>query len=94
MPVDVRYHGPMDRDEIRAFADRDWPALEEEKARFWAERKRGMTAAEALAAGEALRRHARRVKPTWPDAADRAEDLAAHLRVAEALCAVSRHRPR
>jgi hypothetical protein len=81
----------MNRDHIRAFESRDWTALEDEKTRFWIEQKRGMTAAEALAAGEALRRYARCVKPGWPDPAEQDADLAVHVRVTEALGAVSRH---
>jgi hypothetical protein len=81
----------MNGDDIRAFAHRDWAAIEDEKARFWVERKRSMTAADALAAGESLRLHARRVKPDWPDQAERDADLAVHLRVTEALRAVARN---
>jgi hypothetical protein len=81
----------MDDADIRSFARRDWAALEREKARFWAERKPAMTPEEALAVGDALRRHAQRVRPDWPDAAERAADVALHARVAEALRAVCRH---
>jgi hypothetical protein len=84
----------MDRGDVRAFVDRDWAAIEEQKARFWSDRKHGMTAVEALAVGDALRRHAQSVKPDWPDDAERRADLAVHARVAEALRAVSLHRPR
>lgn len=88
------YHRPMTRSEILSFAGRDWAAIEEEKARFWVERKRAMTPAEALAAADSLRRFARRVKPDWPDDDERAADLDVHVRVGEALRAVSGHRPR
>jgi hypothetical protein len=78
----------MKRDDIRAFAGRDWAAIADPKAAFWAERKRSMTAAEALATAEMLRQHALLVKPGWPDADERAADLALHVRISEALRAV------
>jgi hypothetical protein len=84
----------MRRDDVLAFARRDWAAVEDAKARFWAERKSSMSAADALAVGDGLRRHAQAVKPDWPSPADRAADLAVHSRVSEALGAVSRYRSR
>jgi hypothetical protein len=84
----------VNRDDIRAFVNRDWAAVEDEKARYWAERKRTMTAAEALATADMLREHARRTRPGWPDPAERADDLAVHVRVAEGLRAVPTHRTR
>ena len=81
----------MHEADIRAFAGRDWAALEDRKARFWAERKREMTAGDALELGDALRRHAQRLRPDWPDAGERASDLTLHARVAEALRAVPVH---
>jgi hypothetical protein len=83
----------VNRDDIRQFAQRDWSRIAAAKDAFWRGRKRGRPAAEILAAGEALRRHARAVRPDWPTVSDRAADLAAHHRVAEALRAVHR-RPR
>jgi hypothetical protein len=79
---------PMKREEIRAFAWRDWAAIADAKTAFWAERKRSMTAEEALATAEMLRQHALQVKPGWPDAEERAADLALHVRLSEALGAV------
>lgn len=80
----------MRRDDLVAFARRDWAALEQEKAAFWAERKALLSAAQVLALGDELRRHAQTLKPDWPDAAEQAEDLAVHRRVSEALGAASR----
>jgi hypothetical protein len=85
---------PMKREDIRAFARRDWAAIADAKAEFWAERKRSMTAADALATAENRRQHAIQLKPGWPDADERAADLALHVRVPEALRAVSPDRPR
>ena len=84
----------MDRDDIRAFVHRDWAAVERQKAEFWAERKRTMSAAEALSAAESLRRYVCLVRPSWPDQDERDADLAVHTRVTEALRAVFRHRTR
>ena len=78
------------RDELLQFARRDWSAVEEEKARYWARRKHDMTPAEALRLGHALRRHAAALRPDWPSDAERREDLDTHARVAEALRAVTR----
>lgn len=84
----------MTRQDIIAFARRDWAALAEAKSSYWAERKRSMTADEALTVGESLRRQVREIKPGWPDADERAADLTLHLRVSGALRAVSSRRTR
>lgn len=80
----------MDPRDIRAFAERDWARVAAAKTAHWRQQKRGRSATEILAAGDALRRHARAVRPDWPTARDRAEDVAAHLRVSEGLRAVGR----
>lgn len=84
----------MNRSDILAFVRRAWSVAEAEKTAFWAERKRTISAAQAVALGDELHRHARLVRPDWPDAAEREEDLAVHVRISEALRAVSRHRTR
>ena len=78
----------MDRDDILAFARRDWAMVAESKTRYWLDRKRALSAAELLAVGDELRRHALAVRPDWPTDAERAADLATHERVTEALRAV------
>ena len=88
------YDPTVEADDVRAFARRDWSAVAESKAGFWADRKRTMTAGEALAIAEALRIHVRALRPDWPDPRSRDEDLAVHARVAEALRAVAVIRPR
>jgi hypothetical protein len=84
----------VNREDIRAYAERDWAALAREKLRHSVEQKAGMSAARALAVSEALRRHATCVKPGWPDESERAADLAVHLRISKAFRAVSRQRLR
>jgi len=88
------YDRAVNAEDIRAFARRDWAAVAETKARFWADRKRSMTPDEALAAADMLRQHARALRPDWPDSAERDEDRAVHVRVSEALRAVSPVRSR
>jgi hypothetical protein len=78
----------VDRDDILAFARRDWSQLAEAKTGFWREQKRNRSPAELLAIGDQLRRHVQSVRPEWPSDGERADDLAVHLRVAEALRAV------
>jgi len=75
----------MEARDVRALVRRDWARLSEDKARFWAARKRTMSPAEALELGDALRRHALLLKPDWPDPTERAAELAVHRRIAEAL---------
>lgn len=84
----------MNQRDILAFVRRDWSAADADKTAFWAERKRSMSTAEAVRLGDDLRVHVRRVRPDWPSAAERAEDLAVHVRVSEALRAVPTHRAR
>lgn len=81
---------PLD---IAAFARRDWQLVEKLKATYWADRKRTLLPADALRLGDELRRYVLMVRPGWPSSADREDDLNIHVRVAEALGAVSR-RPR
>jgi hypothetical protein len=69
----------MDREAVRAFARRDWKAIEQAKRRHWAQRFREAGSAATFSAGQALRDLACRVRPDWPTSRDRAGDLAHHL---------------
>lgn len=75
----------FDADALRAYRDRDWNAVREAKEQFWAEdhRRRGPLA--AFSSSAALWEHARALDPTWPNAEQRAEDLAHHLELAERI---------
>jgi hypothetical protein len=84
---------PVNPDDIRAFARRDWAAIADAKAAFWASRKQPMTPVEALEIAEMLRQHVLRVQPNWPDDAEREADLAIHVRISEVLRAVSADGP-
>lgn len=79
----------MNRDDLVRFATRDWAAIEQDKAHYWAERKKSMSPAEALAMGNDMRVHALAVRPAAPDAGDRDADADTHRRVSEALRAVT-----
>ena len=79
----------MNRDDILAFARRDWRRLARAKTEYWLSLKQGMTPDDILAFGDRLRQDARAVRPDWPTESDRADDLAVHVRVSDALRAVS-----
>jgi len=78
----------VNRDDIRAFAERNWGLVEQAKRRFWSERKKRLSPGEALAIAEGLRLHVRALRPDWPSAQERAEDLEVHARVAASLRSV------
>jgi hypothetical protein len=75
----------MRREDIVAFARRDWPAVAESKRRRWAAQKKEMTPARALQIGDELRYHAHTLHDDWPTDADRRNDLAVHIRVSKSL---------
>ncbi len=75
----------MRKSDLEAFLQRDWQSVQKLKEEYWAERKRSLTPAEALAIGDRLRRHVLSSKPGWPSAAERREDLAIHTKVSAAL---------
>jgi hypothetical protein len=75
----------MRREDIVAFARRDWAAVAASKRQRWAEQKARMTPAEALQVGDELRRHVRSLQQDWPTEADRQADLTVHVRVSEGL---------
>lgn len=79
----------MNRAELLAFARRDWDGVAEAKSDYWLTRKRTLSAAQILAVGDDLRQHALAVRPDWPGSTDRDADLAVHVRVSEALRAIS-----
>jgi hypothetical protein len=75
--------GGVRKEDILAFAQRDWDAIAEHKRRYWAERP--MTDDERLHIADELRRYARTLHPDWPTPEERESDLAMHMRVSEAL---------
>ena len=75
----------MRKEDVIAFARRDWKAIAASKRERWAEQKSRMTPAEALEVGDELRHHVRALRGDWPTEEDRQSDLAAHVRVSESL---------
>jgi hypothetical protein len=78
----------VDPNDIRSFVRRDWSGIDDAKTAHWKAQKQARSAAELLAVGADLFAYAQRLRPDWPGARDRAEDVAVHLRVSEALRAV------
>ena len=75
----------MRKEDLIAFARRDWQAIAESKRRRWAEQSAHMSPADALQVGDELRHHMTTLHPDWPTEEDRQNDLAMHLRVSEML---------
>lgn len=73
----------MRKEDILAYVNRDWAAIERMKLRHWATHP--MTPTEALTACGDLREYALLLHPDWPTDKDRREDLANHIRVSESL---------
>lgn len=76
------------KEDVIAFARRDWRAIAALKQERWAQQRSGMTPAEALGVGDELRHHALAIHGDWPTEADRRKDLACHVRVSEMLSRV------
>ena len=76
--------------DIHAYVGRDWNAVRVAKDRYWAERIRSLGPAEGFRVADGLRRQVLARSPTWPSAAERSDDLAAHARLAELLVRASR----
>lgn len=77
------YAQPVRKEDLLAYARRDWAAVEERKRAHWAAER--LTPEEALRLGDELRRHVAALQPDWPSSEERQSDLATHLRVAESL---------
>jgi hypothetical protein len=83
----------VDADALRQFARRDWSAVATSKGRHWRLLKTDHTVADVMAVADRMRLHAQQVRPDWPTAQQRLDDLRVHQRVGEALRAVA-SRPR
>jgi hypothetical protein len=67
---------------------RDWALVSRSTAEYWRTWKRRHGAAGGVRMADQLRLQVLAQHPRWPTAAERSEDLAVHLRVAEALRSV------
>ena len=74
----------MRKEDLIAFARRDWNAIAALKRRRWTEEKSRMSPAEALSVGDELRHHVSALRD-WPTEEERLEDLASHIRLSEML---------
>jgi hypothetical protein len=75
----------VDARDIRAFVERDWARIADAKDAFWVTRKARMGAVEGLRASDELRRQVLLMRPTWPEAEDRAADLMNHAALSRRL---------
>ena len=69
----------VDPANIREFAHRNRAEVQASKQRYWAELYRAHGSACTVRASQALWQYMRRLRPDWPTARDRAEDLAHHV---------------
>jgi hypothetical protein len=76
------------KEDLIAYARRDWQAIALSKRQRWAEQKSQMSAADALRVGDALRQHAIALRKGWPSEEDRRNDLASHIRVSDMVRSV------
>lgn len=82
----------MRREDVLAYMNRDWEAIAEAKASYWA--KGSLSARSRLRIADRMRAWARRFHPGWPEEEERAADLATHQRVSAALRRVAASRRR
>jgi hypothetical protein len=75
----------MRREDLIAFARRDWQSVAAMKQRFWVEQKRRMTASEVLQLSDDLRASVTSRRSDWPSDDERRADLETHARVSESL---------
>jgi hypothetical protein len=69
----------MDPESIREFARRNRAEVEASKQRYWVQQYRAFGPVRTVRASQALWQFVRRLRPDWPTARDRAEDLAHHV---------------
>lgn len=75
----------MKREDLIAYARRDWGALAEVKRTFQRTESARRGGAENLAIVDQLRAQVHAQRPDWPTEADREADLAAHIALAARL---------
>jgi len=72
---------------------RDWSAIEREKRQFWVERLAAANPDEAFEIADELRQEVLAVRPDWPTAEERSEDLKAHEALSALIRRASPRRP-
>ena len=74
--------------DAEAYLRRDWRAIEDAKLAFWADQATAGSPAARLSSASRWNAYLRSVQPGYPDAADRAEDLAMHVELGRRLRSV------
>lgn len=69
----------MEPKHLRAFIERDWAAVASLKQEHWAREFADRGSAATLEASQVLWQHMRLVRPDWPSAQERLDDLAHHV---------------
>jgi len=69
----------VDSASIREFALRDRTEVQASKQSYWAEQHRAAGPERTIRASQALWEYVRRLRPDWPTARDRAEDIEHHI---------------
>jgi hypothetical protein len=77
---------------IKAYVSRRWDEARAAKDDYWARRIDRLGPDEALRVADELRRQAAVDVPGWPTELDRADDLAAHVRLSQVLRRANRAR--
>ena len=72
------YNSAVDREQLRAFASRDWQSALASKAEYWSTRFR-QDPLSTWHAAQGLLAYVRRLQPEFPSEAMRDEDLRAHI---------------
>jgi hypothetical protein len=80
----------MDREHVRAFANRDWRAIARAKREHQVRLFREHGPSATLRIARALFAHARAVDPGWPSVREREADLAHHVELKRLLMSVRR----
>ena len=80
----------MNPADLRAFAHRAHLEVEQQKREHWVRRSREGDGSATLRAGHALHAYVRQVRPDYPTARDRAEDLAHHVALKQLIDRASR----
>ena len=74
-------HTMITAESIREFAGRKWARIAEENQRYWADQYAKYGASATVRAAEQLWGHMKAIQPGWPSEAERADDLADHIRL-------------
>jgi hypothetical protein len=80
---------PVNAADIRDFRARDWRLIERVKSDCWVEQKAAASPSAAIELAAELLEYARKLRPDWPNTAEREADLASHIRLAGMLQRVS-----